>query len=66
MLERFCALGAGIFLHICLYLRRDELSRKTGDLPVDQVLESLVLGQLLLLRGQVPHLFLLVFIRASR
>jgi len=36
MLGRFCALGAGIFLQICLHLRRDELSGKTGDLPVDQ------------------------------
>jgi hypothetical protein len=36
MLGRCCALGAGIFSQICLHLRRDELSGKTGDLPVDQ------------------------------
>jgi hypothetical protein len=33
---RFCALGAGIPIEIRLHLSRDELSGKTGDLPVDQ------------------------------
>jgi hypothetical protein len=39
--------------------------RKTGDLPVDQVLKSLVLRRHFLFRGQELQLFLFVFIGAS-
>jgi len=34
--ERFCALGAGIIMEMRLHWNRDELSGKTGNLPVDQ------------------------------
>jgi len=45
-------------------LSRDELTGKTGDLPVDQVLKSLDLRWRFSFREQDRHLFLLVFIRA--
>jgi hypothetical protein len=34
--ERFCALGAGIFMEMRLHWNRDEFSGKTGNLPVNQ------------------------------
>jgi hypothetical protein len=43
MLGRCCVLGAGIPVEIWLRLGKDELARKTGDLPVARVLKSLVL-----------------------
>ena len=44
MLGRFCALGAGISSEIRLHLSGDELSEKTGDLPVEHVLKSIFLN----------------------
>jgi hypothetical protein len=66
MLGRFCALGAGIPVESRLHLGKKELSGNTGELPVDQVLISLVLRRRFLFIGQELQMFLLVFIGASR
>ena len=52
LLPDFALLAPGFFSRICLHLSRVELSAKTGDLPVDQVLKSLVSRRHFLFREQ--------------
>lgn len=61
-LGRFCALSASIHVEIRLHLGRDKPAEKSGRLPVEQVLNSLVLRRYFLFRERQLHLFLFVLL----